>query len=71
MQIYYKILTKNSNNLDEFIDLVQVNQNNMLPIPNIGELVLLDKILYKVLHKVIALDEDKVPCKINIVLEVI
>jgi hypothetical protein len=71
MQIYYKILTKNSNNLDEFIDLVQVNQNNMLPIPNIGELVLLDKILYKVVHKVIALDEDKVPCKINIVLEVI
>jgi hypothetical protein len=71
MQINYKILTKNSNNLDEFIDLVQVNQNNMLPIPNIGELVLLDKILYKVVHKVIALDEDKVPCKINIVLEVI
>lgn len=71
MQIDYKILTKNSNNLDEFIDLVQVNQNNMLPIPNIGELVLLDKILYKVVHKVIALDEDKVPCKINIVLEVI
>lgn len=71
MQINYKILTKNSNNLDEFIDLVQVNQNNMLPIPNIGELVLLDKILYKVVHKVIALDDDKVPCKINIVLEVI
>lgn len=71
MQINYKILTKNSNNLDEFIDLVQVDQNNMLPIPNIGELVLLDKILYKVVHKVIALDDDKVPCKINIVLEVI
>ncbi len=71
MQINYKILTKNSNNLDEFIDLVQVSQNNMLPIPNIGELVLLDKILYKVVHKVIALDEDKVPCKINIVLDVI
>lgn len=71
MRINYKVLIKNSNNLDEFIDLVQVNQNNMLPIPNIGELVLLDKILYKVVHKVIALDEDKVPCKINIVLEVI
>ena len=71
MQINYKILTKNSNNLDEFIDLVQVNQNNMLPIPNIGELVLLDNKLYKVVHKVIALDENKVPCKINIVLEVI
>lgn len=71
MQINYKILTKNSNNLDEFIDLEQVSQNNMLPIPNIGELVLLDKTLYKVVHKVIALDEDKVPCKINIVLEVI
>lgn len=71
MQINYKILTKNSNNLDEFIDLVQVNQNNMLPIPNIGELVLLDDKLYKVVHKVIALDENKVPCKINIVLEVI
>ena len=71
MQINYKILTKNSNNLDEFIDLVQVNQNNMLPIPNIGELVLLDNKLYKVVHKVIALDENKVPGKINIVLEVI
>ena len=71
MQINYKILTKNPNNLDEIIDLVQVNQNNMLPIPNIGELVLLDKILYKVVHKVIALDDDKIPCKINIVLEVI
>jgi hypothetical protein len=71
MRIDYKVLIKNSNNLDEFIDLEQVSQNNMLPIPNIGELVLLDKILYKVLHKVIALDEDKVPCKINIVLEVI
>jgi hypothetical protein len=71
MQINYKILTKNSNNLDEFIDLEQVYQNNMTPIPNIGELVLLDKTLYKVVHKVIALDEDKVPCKINIVLEVI
>lgn len=71
MQINYKILTKNSNNLDEFIDLEQVSQNNMLPIPNIGELVLLDKTLYKVVHKVIALDEDKVPCKINIVLEVV
>lgn len=71
MQINYKILTKNSNNLDEFIDLEQVYQNNMTPIPNIGELVLLDKILYKVVHKVIALDEDKVPCKINIVLDVI
>lgn len=71
MRIGYKVLTKNSNNLDEFIDLVQVNQNNMLPIPNIGELVLLDNKLYKVAHKVIALDENKVPCKINIVLEVI
>lgn len=71
MQIGYKVLTKNSNNLDEFIDLVQVNQNNMLPIPNIGELVLLDNKLYKVAHKVIALDENKVPVKINIVLEVI
>ena len=71
MQIGYKVLTKNSNNLDEFIDLVQVAQNNMLPIPNIGELVLLDNKLYKVVHKVIALDGDKVPSKINIVLEVI
>ena len=71
MQIGYKVLTKNSNNLDEFIDLVHVNQNNMLPIPNIGELILLDNKLYKVVHKVIALDENKVPCKINIVLEVI
>lgn len=71
MKINYKILTKNSNNLDEFIDLVLVNQNNMLPIPNIGELVLLDNKLYKVVHKVIALDENKVPSKINIVLEVI
>lgn len=71
MKINYKILTKNSNNLDEFIDLVLVNQNNMLPIPNIGELVLLDNKLYKVVHKVIALDENKAPCKINIVLEVI
>jgi hypothetical protein len=43
----------------------------MLPIPNIGELVLLDKTLYKVVHKVIVLDNDKVPYKINIVLEVI
>ena len=32
MQIGYKVFTKNSNALDEFIDLVQVNQNNMLPI---------------------------------------
>jgi hypothetical protein len=71
MQINYKILTKNSNNLDEFIDLTQVSQNNMLPIPNIDELVLLDKILYKVVHKVIVLDNDKVPYEINIVLEVI
>ena len=71
MKINYKILTKNSNNLDEFIDLEQVTQNDMLPIPNIGELVLLDNKLYKVVHKVIALDENKVPCKINIVLEVI
>ena len=69
MQINYKILTENSNDLYKFIDLVQVSQNNMLPIPNIGELVLLDKILYKVVYKVIALDEDKIPCKINIVLE--
>lgn len=69
MKINYKILTKNSNNLDKFIDLVRVSQNNMLPIPNIGELVLLDKILYKVIYKVITLDEDKIPCKINIVLE--
>lgn len=71
MQINYKILTKNSNNLDEFIDLCIVEQDISLPIPNIGELVLLDKILYKVVHKVIALDNDKVPCKINVVLEVI
>lgn len=71
MKINYKILTKNSNNLDEFIDLVQVIQNDMLPIPNVGELVLLDKTLYKVVHKVIVLDDGKLPCKINIVLEVI
>lgn len=71
MQIDYKILTKNSNNLDEFIDLKQISQNNMLPIPNIGELVLLDKTLYKVVNKVIVLDNDKVPYKIIIVLEVI
>lgn len=71
MRIDYKIMTKNSNDLDEFVDLVQVIQNNMLPIPNIGELVLLDNKLYKVVHKVIALDENKVLCKINIVLEVI
>lgn len=71
MKINYKILTKNSNDLDEFIDLVQVSQNNMLPIPNIGELILLDNKLYEVVHKVIALDENKVPSKINIVLEVI
>jgi hypothetical protein len=71
MRIAYKVLIKNSNNLDEFIDLEQVSQNNMLPIPNIGELVLLDKTLYKVVHKVIVLDNDKVPYKINIVLEVI
>lgn len=71
MQINYKILTKNSNNLDEFIDLLQVSQNDILPIPNVGELVLLDKILYKVVHKVIVLDDDKLPYKINIVLEVI
>lgn len=71
MRIDYKILTKNSNNLDEFIDLEQISQNNMLPIPNIGELVLLDKTLYKVIYKVIVLDNDKVPYKINIVLEVI
>ena len=71
MQINYKILTKNSNNLNEFVDLVQVSQNNILPIPNIGELILLDKTLYKVVHKVIALDDDRVPHKIIIVLEVI
>lgn len=71
MRIDYKILTKNSNNLDEFIDLEQISQNNMLPIPNIGELVLLDKTLYKVVNKVIVLDNDKVPYKIIIVLEVI
>lgn len=71
MQINYKILTKNSNNLEEIIDLTQVAQNNMSPIPNIGEFVLLDNKLYKVVHKVIALGEDKAPCKINIVLEVI
>lgn len=71
MQINYKILTKNSNNLNEFVDLVQVSQNNILPIPNIGELILLDKTLYKVVHKVIALDDDRVPHKISIVLEVI
>lgn len=71
MQISYKVLIKNSNDLDEFIDLGQVSQNNMLPIPNIGELVLLDNKLYKVAHKVIVLDNDKVPYKINIVLEVI
>ena len=71
MQINYKILTKNSNNLDEFIDLMQVSQNDILPIPNVGELVLFDKTLYKVVHKIIVLDDDKVPCKINIVLEVI
>lgn len=71
MQISYKLLIKNPNELfDEIIDLVQVSQNDMLPIPNIGELVLLDNKLYKVVHKVIALDCDKVPCKINIVLEV-
>lgn len=71
MLINYKILTKNSNNLDEFIDLVQVTQNDMLPIPNVGEFVLLDRILYKAVHKVIILDNDKVPYKINIVLEVV
>lgn len=71
MKINYKILTKNSNNLDEFVDLVQVIQNDMLPIPNVGELVLLDKTLYKVVHKVIVLDDGKLPYKINIVLEVI
>lgn len=70
MRIGYKLLIKNPNDLDEIIDLVQVSQNDMLPIPNIGELVLLDNKLYKVAHKVIALDGDKVPCKINIVLEV-
>lgn len=71
MEISYKIMVKNSNNLEEIIDLVQVSQNNMLPIPNIGELVLLDRILYKVVNKVIALDDNKTPCKINIVLEVV
>lgn len=71
MQIDYKIMTKNSNNLDEFVDLVQVIQNDMLPIPNVGELVLLDKTLYKVVHKVVVLDDGKLPCKINIVLEVV
>jgi hypothetical protein len=71
MQINYKILTKNSNNLEEFIDLCIVGQDILLPIPNIGELVLLDNTLYKVVHKVITLDKDKEPSKINIVLEVI
>ena len=71
MRIGYKLLIKNPNNFDEIIDLGQVSQNDMLPIPNIGELVLLDNKLYKVVHKVIALDGNKVPCKINIVLEVI
>lgn len=71
MMIDYKILTKNSNGDDEFIDLVKVDQINELPIPNIGELILLDKTLYKVAHKVIVLDGNKVPYKINIVLEVI
>jgi hypothetical protein len=71
MRIGYKIMTKNSNNLDEFIDLMQVSQNDMLPIPNVNELVLLDKTLYKVVHKVVVLDDDKLPYKINIVLEVI
>lgn len=69
MQIDYKILTKNSNNLNEFNDLTSVYQNNMLPIPNVGELVLLDETLYKVVNKVIVLDDDNVPCSINIVLE--
>lgn len=69
MRIDYKVLIKNSNNLDEIIDLEQVSQNNMLPIPNIGEIVSLDNTLYKVVHKVITLDNDKVPFKINIVLE--
>lgn len=64
-------MTKNSNDLDEFVDLVQVIQNDMLPIPNVGELVLLDKTLYKVVHKVIVLNNGKLPYKINIVLEVI
>ena len=71
MDISYKIMVKNSNNLEEIIDLVQVSQNNMLPIPNISEFVLFDRILYKVVHKVIALDDNKTPCKINIVLEVV
>ena len=71
MRIGYKVLIKNSNDLDEFIDLMQVSQNDILPIPNVGELVLFDKTLYKVVHKIIVLDDDKVPCKINIVLEVI
>lgn len=71
MRIDYKIMTKNSNDLDEFVDLVQVIQNDMLPIPNVGELVLLDKTLYKVVHKVIVLNNGKLPYKINIVLEVI
>ena len=71
MRIGYKVLIKNSNDLDEFIDLMQVSQNDILPIPNVGELVLFDKTLYKVVHKVIALNNDKVPYKINIILEVI
>ena len=69
MRIDYKVLIKNSNNLDEIIDLEQVSQNNMLPIPNIGEIVSLDNTLYKVVHKVITLDNYKVPYKINIILE--
>ena len=71
MEISYKLMVKNSNNLDEIIDMAHVSQNNMLPIPNISDCVLFDNILYKVVHKVIALDNNKTPCKINIVLEVV
>lgn len=69
MLITYKIMIEKSNKLHNFIDLCIVEQDIALPIPNIGELVLLNKTLYRVVHKVIALDEDKVPYKINIVLE--
>lgn len=69
MLINYKTMIKKSNKSYDFIDLCVVEQDIVLPIPNISELVLLNKTLYKVIYKVIALDENKVPYKINIVLE--
>lgn len=69
--IRYQILKEISENQKDFFDLAIVKQENASLVPNVGEIVIVDKIMYKIVHKVISLDENWLPKSIDIVVEIL